>query len=687
LAKIAVSRMLSKMNRNPKLGVRFFATAQKQFKKILVANRGEIACRVFRTCKKLGIRTVALHSEADKDAVHVSMADEAICVGPAASAQSYLQIDRIVQACKMMNVDAVHPGYGFLSENNAFAAALEENGISFIGPGSYAVEVMGDKIMSKKCALKAGVNTIPGDSRVIKDADECVEVARMIGYPVMVKASAGGGGKGMRVAWDDDECRQAFALSTNEARSSFGDDRLFVEKFVEEPRHIEIQVLCDTHGNSIWLNERECSIQRRNQKVIEEAPSVVLDPEVRKAMGEQAVQLARAVDYKSAGTVEFLVDKHKNFYFLEMNTRLQVEHPVTEYITGVDLVEQMIAVAEGKAISYTQDDIGINGWAIESRVYAEDPFKGFLPSIGTLEKYVEPFPGADDVRSDSGVREGSEIQVHYDPMICKLVTYGRDREESLQRMREALDSYVIHGVNHNIPFLRELCDHPKFISGDITTAFIEQEYPDGFCVPAMTDAVQNSLMLTSALLNGGSGDFVLTLEDEEADDVVVSGSVSGNTVTIGSSTFNTCGVDYSPETTLCTLSRDSETEILQVWGSTPVTHEKSGSSTFGTRYTLQAKGHKYNIQIRTPQEETEFQKLPKPPKIDKTKFFRSPMPGTLMSIKLKPGDVIKEGQEVCLIEAMKMQNVFTAKKGGVIKGVYVEENTMIKADDLIYDLE
>jgi len=676
------------MQGSPFKGIRYFSTAQtKQFKKILVANRGEIACRVFRTCKKLGIRTVALHSEADKDAVHVSMADESICVGPAASAQSYLQIDRIVQACKMMNVDAVHPGYGFLSENNEFAAALEKNDIAFIGPGSYAIEVMGDKIMSKNCANDAKVNVIPGDNRVIKDADECVEVARTVGYPVMVKASAGGGGKGMRIAWNDEECRQAFFLSTNEARSSFGDDRLFVEKFVEEPRHIEIQVLCDTHGNGIWLNERECSIQRRNQKVIEEAPSVVLDPETRKAMGEQAVQLARAVQYKSAGTVEFLVDKNKNFYFLEMNTRLQVEHPVTEYITGVDLVEQMIQVAEGKPLSYTQDDIGINGWAIESRVYAEDPFKGFLPSIGTLEKYNEPFPGADDVRSDSGVREGSEIQVHYDPMICKLVTYGRDREESLQRMREALDSYVIHGVKHNIPFLRELCDHPRFISGDITTKFIEEEYPDGFQVPEMTDEIRNSLMVTSALLNGGSGDFVLTLEDEEREDTILKASVSGSTVTVGDATFSGCSANFDPVTTLCTVAKNSDSEILQVWACEPVKHEKAGDATFGSRYTLQAKGHKYSIQIRTPEQETEFQKLPKPPKVDKTKFFHTPMPGTLMSIKLKAGDTIKVGQEVCIIEAMKMQNVFTAKKAGVVKGVYVEENTMIKADTLIYDLE
>jgi len=664
----------------PLCGIRYFSTTKK-FTKIAVANRGEIACRVFRTCKKLGIRTVALHSEADKDAVHVSMADESICVGPAPSAQSYLQIDRIVQACKMLNVDAVHPGYGFLSENNAFAAALEKNGISFIGPGAYAIEVMGDKIMSKNCANDAKVNTIPGDSRVIKDADECVEVSRALGYPVMVKASAGGGGKGMRIAWDDAECRTAFALSTNEARNSFGDDRLFVEKFIEEPRHIEIQVLCDTHGNALWLNERECSIQRRNQKVIEEAPSVVLDPETRKAMGEQAVQLAKAVQYKSAGTVEFLVDKYKNFYFLEMNTRLQVEHPVTEYITGVDLVEQMIQVAEGKPLSYTQNDIGINGWAFESRVYAEDPFKGFLPSIGTLEKYVEPFPGAEDVRSDSGVREGSAIQVHYDPMICKLVTYGRNREESLERMREALDSYVIHGVKHNIPFLRALCDHPKFISGDITTKFIEEEYPEGFQVPEMTPEVQNPLLITAALLSGRTGDLILTLEE----DTIISGSVNGSTVTVGSDSCS-CSIDYDSVTSICNVDMGGKSQILQLFDQAPVIHEEATSS-IGTAFTLLVKGHKYRVEVRSPAEEEEFQKLPKPEKVDFTKMLRSPMPGTLMSLKIKAGDIITQGQEVCIIEAMKMQNVFTAQKSGTVKAVYVEENKMLSADELIYELE
>eukprot|EP00494_Astrolonche_serrata_P030585 UN30853 len=525
----------------------------------------------------MGIKTVAVHSEADAGSLHCDMADESVCIGQAPSGQSYLMADRIIQAVKMTGAEAVHPGYGFLSENNAFAAALEKENIAFIGPGSYAIEIMGDKIMSKNCAEKAKVNIIPGDSRVIKDAEECVKVARMIGYPVMVKASAGGGGKGMRIAWNDDEVRTAFRLSTNEAKSAFGDDRLFVEKFVEEPRHIEIQVLADTHGNTIYLNERECSIQRRNQKVIEEAPSVVLDPETRAAMGKQACDLARAVDYKSAGTVEFLVDKHKNFYFLEMNTRLQVEHPVTEYITGVDLVEQMIYVAAGRKLSYTQSDIGIKGWSMESRVYAEDPYKGFLPFTGTLEKYVESCVGDPDVRYDTGVREKAEISVHYDPMICKLVTYGSDRTACLDKMRDALDSYVIRGLNHNIPFCRELLDHPKFISGDITTKFIEEEYPKGFEIPPLTNPVRNSLCYAATLLHSSdSNDYVLTIDEE--DDQIYNINSSNNKLTLSNEGSVNGKVDYNKQSSVVELVVDGKKEILQVFSTGK--HE----STFGSYY-------------------------------------------------------------------------------------------------------
>lgn len=658
-----------------RLRSRHFSTApsDKLFSKILVANRGEIACRVFRTCKRLGIKTVAIHSETDKDSLHVSLADESVCVGSAPSGESYLQIERILEAIRITGAEAVHPGYGFLSENNAFAAALEKEGVAFIGPGSYAIEVMGDKIMSKDCANAANVNTIPGDNRVIKDVEECIKVSRSIGYPVMVKASAGGGGKGMRIAWNDEECKVAYRLSKAEAKSSFGDDRLFVEKFIEDPRHIEIQVLADGSGNTIYLNERECSIQRRNQKVIEEAPSVVLDPETRKAMGEQACQLARAVDYKSAGTVEFLIDKHKQFYFLEMNTRLQVEHPVTEYITGIDLVEQMIRVAAGQKLAMTQNDIGINGWAIESRVYAEDPFTGFLPSIGILEKYKEPMPGNENVRSDSGVREGAEISVHYDPMICKLITYGRNRDESLQLMRDALDSYVIRGVRHNIPFLRELCDHERFISGDITTKFIEEEYPNGFELVPLSDASMKSLIFAAVLQSNKVDTCCITVHEND-EELLFKVKRDGDNITVNGTSFLTTNT-FNEETLLCNLAFGEHTSIIQVLESEDV------------RKVLQIRGSVFNVDVRTEAEQKEYDAIPKPPKVDKTKLLKSPMPGTLVSLKVKVGQKVYAGEEVAIMEAMKMQNVLKAPKEGVVKSVNVVESTMLSADQLIYELE
>ncbi len=448
------------------------------FKKILIANRGEIACRVMKTARKMGIKSVAVYSDADKDALHVQMADEAVHIGASASSASYLVMERIVQACRDSGAEAVHPGYGFLSENSDFCDALEKEGIAFIGPAPLAINSMGDKITSKLLAEKAGVNVIPGYTDVVKDGTQAVEIANGIGYPVMLKASAGGGGKGMRVAWNEDECRDGFERATNEARSSFGDDRIFIEKFIEEPRHIEIQVMADTHGNIIYLNERECSIQRRHQKVIEEAPSPFVDEATRKAMGEQAVLLARAVDYRSAGTVEFIVDANRNFYFLEMNTRLQVEHPVTEYITGLDLVELMIRVANGEELPLKQADVQLNGWAMESRVYAEDPFRNFLPSIGRLVHYQPP--QGEGVRVDTGVYEGGEVSMFYDPMIAKLVTYGEDRNGAIALMQEALNAYYIRGVQHNISFLNALMVHPRFIEGRLTTNFIAEEYPDGF---------------------------------------------------------------------------------------------------------------------------------------------------------------------------------------------------------------
>ena len=453
------------------------------FQKILIANRGEIACRVIRTARAMGIKTVAVYSDADADALHVREADEAVHIGGAPASESYLIIDKILDAIKQTGAEAVHPGYGFLSENKLFAEALDKAGVAFIGPPAGAIEAMGDKITSKKLAMEAGVSTVPGHMGLIEDADEAVKIATDIGYPVMIKASAGGGGKGMRIAWNDEEAREGFQSSKNEAASSFGDDRIFIEKFVTQPRHIEIQVLGDKHGNVIYLGERECSIQRRNQKVIEEAPSPFLDEKTRMAMGKEAVALSKAVDYCSAGTVEFIVDGDKNFYFLEMNTRLQVEHPVTELITGIDLVEQMIKVAAGEKLSLAQKDVKLNGWAMESRIYAEDPYRGFLPSTGRLTLYRPPHEGVTDgitVRNDTGVYEGGEISLFYDPMIAKLVTHADDRITSIDAMADALDRFRINGIRHNIDFLAAIMQHDRFREGALTTAFIAEEYPDGF---------------------------------------------------------------------------------------------------------------------------------------------------------------------------------------------------------------
>ncbi|MCH1387223.1 MAG: acetyl/propionyl/methylcrotonyl-CoA carboxylase subunit alpha, partial [Rhodobacteraceae bacterium] len=474
------------------------------FDKILIANRGEIACRVIKTARKMGIKTVAIYSDADRNALHVEMADEAVHIGPPPANQSYIVIDKVMDAIKATGAQAVHPGYGFLSENPKFAEALAAANVAFIGPPVGAIESMGDKITSKKIAQEAGVSTVPGYMGLIEDADEAVKISQQVGYPVMIKASAGGGGKGMRIAWNDEEAREGFQSSKNEAANSFGDDRIFIEKFVTQPRHIEIQVLADAHGNCIYLNERECSIQRRNQKVVEEAPSPFLDEATRKAMGEQSCALAKAVGYASAGTVEFIVDGDRNFYFLEMNTRLQVEHPVTELITGVDLVEQMIRVANGEPLSITQDDVKINGWAIENRLYAEDPYRNFLPSIGRLTRYRPPAEEATEtavVRNDTGVFEGGEISMYYDPMIAKLCTWAPTRADAIEEMRIALDRFELEGIGHNLPFLAAVMDHPKFTSGDMTTAFIAEEYPDGFQGVELNEAELRRIAASAAAMN------------------------------------------------------------------------------------------------------------------------------------------------------------------------------------------
>ncbi|XP_012499887.1 PREDICTED: propionyl-CoA carboxylase alpha chain, mitochondrial [Propithecus coquereli] len=666
------------------------------FDKILVANRGEIACRVIKTCKKMGIKTVAIHSDVDASSVHVKMADEAVCVGPAPTSKSYLNMDAIMEAIKKTRAQAVHPGYGFLSENKEFARCLAAEDVIFIGPDRHAIQAMGDKIESKLLAKKAKVNTIPGFDGVVKDADEAVRIAREIGYPVMIKASAGGGGKGMRIAWDDEETRDGFRFSSQEAASSFGDDRLLIEKFIDNPRHIEIQVLGDKHGNALWLNERECSIQRRNQKVVEEAPSIFLDAETRRAMGEQAVALAKAVKYSSAGTVEFLVDSKKNFYFLEMNTRLQVEHPVTECITGLDLVQEMIRVAKGYPLRHKQADIPINGWAVECRVYAEDPYKFFgLPSIGRLSQYQEPLhlPG---VRVDSGIQPGSDISIYYDPMISKLITYGSDRTEALKRMEDALDNYVIRGVTHNISLLREVIINSRFVKGDISTKFLSDEYPDGFKGHTLTKSERNQLLAIASSLFVASqlraqhfqeqsrvpiikpdmANWELSIKlHDEVHTVVASNSGSTFSVEVDgskldvTSTWNlalpllSVNVDGTQRTIQC-LSRDA-----------------------GGNMSIQFLGTVYNVRVLTKlaAELNEFM-LEKVAE-DTSSILRSPMPGVVVAVSVKPGDMVAEGQEICVIEAMKMQNSMTAGKTGKVKSMHCKAGDTVGEGDLLVELE
>uniref|UniRef100_A0A8C6ZES1 Propionyl-CoA carboxylase alpha chain, mitochondrial n=1 Tax=Nothoprocta perdicaria TaxID=30464 RepID=A0A8C6ZES1_NOTPE len=639
---------------------------EKTFEKLLVANRGEIACRVIKTCKKMGIKTVAIHSDVDANAVHVQMADEAACVGPAPSGQSYLNMDAIMGAIRRTGAQAVHPGYGFLSENREFAKRLASEGVTFVGPDTHAIQAMGDKIESKLLAKNAKVNTIPGFDGVVKDADEAVRIAREIGYPVMIKASAGGGGKGMRIAWDDEETREGFRFSSQEAASSFGDDRLLIEKFIDNPRHIEIQVLADKHGNALWLNERECSIQRRNQKVVEEAPSTFLDPETRRAMGEQAVALAKAVKYSSAGTVEFLVDSSKNFYFLEMNTRLQVEHPVTECITGLDLVQEMIRVAKGYPLRHRQTDIPINGWAVECRVYAEDPYKSFgLPSIGKLTQYQEPLH-LPSVRVDSGIQQGSDISIYYDPMISKLITYGSNRAEALKRMEEALDNYVIRGVTHNISLLREVIIHPRFVQGDISTKFLPEVYPDGFKGHKLTDPERRELLATAASLYVAeqlrSQRFLAQPENRRDGAGVGAGARWELSVNLEDGVYPVT-VSKS-DSTFSRLSRDASGNL-----------------------SIQFLGTVYKLQILS-QAAAELSKyMPEKAAEDTSSILRSPMPGTVVAVSVKPGDTVSEGQEICVIEAMKMQNSLAAAKTGKVKAVHCRAGDTVGEGDLLVELE
>lgn len=664
------------------------------FKKILVANRGEIACRVFKTAKRLGIGTVAVYSDADKAALHVEMADEAVHIGPAPAAESYLIIDKIIDACKQSGADAVHPGYGFLSERREFAERLKAEGITFIGPPPNAIEAMGDKITSKKIAAEANVSIVPGHMGLIDDAEHAVEIASGIGYPVMIKASAGGGGKGMRVAWNDDEAREGFDRSKSEAASSFGDDRIFIEKFVTEPRHIEIQLLADQHGNCLYIGERECSIQRRNQKVVEEAPSPFLDAATRKAMGEQSVALAKAVGYHSVGTVEFIADKDRNFYFLEMNTRLQVEHPVTELVSGVDLVEQMIRVAAGEKLAMNQGDIKLNGWAVESRLYAEDPYRKFLPSIGRLTGYQPPVEVATEtlaIRNDTGVVEGSEISMFYDPMIAKLCTWAPTRIEAVDAMSDALDQFVVEGVGNNLPFLSALMDHPRWREGRLTTGFIAEEYPDGF--QGVTPDAETAARLAACA-------------------AVLDDTVARRRAGISGARFRKAPGTAAVKRVICVEEKRTAVELEEVAGGYQVAVEAAGKLSVESSwqpgqpvaemridgklywfkiaaipggFRLRHRGVDCRLQVLTPRLAELADRMPRKEAPDTSNLLLCPMPGLVINLQVGEGDRVEEGQPLAIVEAMKMENVLRAEKSAVVERILVSVGDSLAVDAVMME--
>ena len=664
------------------------------FRKILIANRGEIACRIIKTARRMGIATVAVYSDADRDALHVEMADEAVAIGPAPAAQSYLQVGRIVQAARDTGAEAVHPGYGFLSEREAFAQALAEAGIAFIGPNVRAIAAMGDKIESKKLAKAAGVSTVPGFMGEIRDEAHAREIAREIGYPVMVKASAGGGGKGLRVVQSEGELAQAILSSRNEALASFGDGRLLVEKFVIQPRHIEIQLMADKHGNVIHLNERECSIQRRHQKVIEEAPSPFLDDKTRAAMGAQAVALAKAVGYDSAGTVEFIVDGQRNFYFLEMNTRLQVEHPVTELITGLDLVELMIRAAADEKLPLTQKDVPIKGWAVEARVYAEDPYRGFLPSTGRLTRYRPPREGVAagvTVRNDTGVFEGGEISVYYDPMIAKLSTHAATRDAAVDAMAASLDRFEISGIAHNVPFLNAIMHNPRFREGRLTTGFIAEEFPDGFKGAPLSDgdmklfaaaAVAAKLGRTqranriSGALNGAlkPGDsFVVTLAGRDLAVCDAHLAVGTLRLAIDGKIFEAV-VDWFPGRSLLVLRHQGNETVFQV-----------GRHAGG--YRLMQGGRDLLVSVRSPYAARMAALMPTKPALDTSRILLCPMPGLITALPVTAGQDVKAGDALATVEAMKMENVLYAERDGVIAKVLAKKGDNLARDDVILEFQ
>jgi propionyl-CoA carboxylase alpha chain len=675
------------------------------FDKILIANRGEIACRVIQTARRMGIRTVAVYSEADRDARHVELADESVLLGPAPSRESYLVMDKIIAACKQTGAQAVHPGYGFLSENETFARRVEEQGIVFIGPKHASIAAMGDKIASKKLAAQARVNTIPGHNEAIDSPERAVQIARDIGYPVMIKASAGGGGKGLRVAFDDKEAFDGFGSCRNEARNSFGDDRVFIEKFVVEPRHIEIQVLGDAHGNCVYLWERECSIQRRHQKVIEEAPSPFLDEATRRAMGEQAVALARAVDYQSAGTVEFVVGKDRSFYFLEMNTRLQVEHPVTECITGLDLVEQMIRVAAGEKLAFTQAQVARRGWAIECRINAEDPFRNFLPSTGRLVRYLPPaatmeaaqaVPAEGGVRVDTGVFEGGEIPVYYDSMICKLIACGQDRNEAIRRMREALNAFVIRGISSNIAFQSALLAHPQFVSGQFNTGFIAEQYPKGFSAAAvrhddppfllaLAAAAHRRMRERAAAITGQmpghevrvGEDFVVMLTDplgqRQHTPVHVRPNGRSFAVTVGDRTYRI---------TFAGPLRD-----IAVHGDVDGVPFCAQIERVGLSYHVAHSGMQVQARVLSRRAAELESKMPFKAPPDLSRFLLSPMPGLLADVAVRPGQAVSAGEKLAVIEAMKMENVLVAAQDCVVARVVAVKGDTLAVDQVIIEFE
>ncbi|MBT3400942.1 MAG: acetyl/propionyl/methylcrotonyl-CoA carboxylase subunit alpha, partial [Rhodospirillaceae bacterium] len=648
-------------------------------------------CRVIRSAKDMGIATVAVYSDADAGALHVRMADEAVHIGPPPASESYLVMEKILAAIRDTGADAVHPGYGFLSENADFARALEAEGVAFIGPPPDAIAAMGDKIESKKLADAAGVSTVPGHMDTIADVAEAVKIAGEVGYPVMIKASAGGGGKGMRIAYSEDEVDEGFRSAQNEARSSFGDDRIFIEKYVEEPRHIEIQVLADAHGNVIHLGERECSIQRRHQKVVEEAPSPFLDAEMREAMGAQSCALAAAVGYRSAGTVEFIVDKDRNFYFLEMNTRLQVEHPVTEMITGLDLVEQMIRVANGEKLSLRQEDVKIDGWAVETRVYAEDPRRNFLPAIGRLVRYRAPVQDGINVRIDTGVGEGSEISMFYDPMIAKLATHGADRNQAITRMQDALDGYFIRGTGHNTAFLASIMAHPRFVEGRLTTNFIAEEYPDGYAPAAPEGALRDRFSAVAAYIHGR---FAARARQSGANgSPELPGNVTPWQVQMGDIS-DAVAVTYRPDGADVAIDGRSLSFSTDWTLGNPVfaaTFE-DGVATFqidrtGVAYRLTHRGVEANVRVLTPRGAALDERMPEKIPPDLSRFVLSPMPGLLVSVAVEEGMPVSAGEEIAVVEAMKMENVLRATSDGVVKTVHAGPGDSLAVDQAIVEFE